>query len=79
MTQDSWVWVAWVSRAIEGSATFNDATAETTVARASMTTGSMARCVERRSWACEVVLIGASKELTGLGSRLAPAPAIFQA
>ena len=42
MIQDSSVWLAWVSRAIEGSATFREATAATTVARASMTTGSTA-------------------------------------
>jgi len=66
MTQDSWVWVAWVSRAIEGSATFNDATAETTVARASMTTGSTARCATRRSWVCGVVIIRDTSERNGL-------------
>jgi len=56
-----------VSRAIEGSATFSDATAETTVARASMTTGSIARCVERRSWVFGVVvIIGDTSERNGL-------------
>ena len=63
MTQDSWVWV---SRAIEGSATFNDATAETTVARASMTTGSIARCAARRCRVCGVVIIGGTSERNGL-------------
>ena len=39
MIQDSWVWVAWVSRAIDGMATLREATADTTVASASMMTG----------------------------------------
>ena len=38
MTHASWVWVAWVSRAISGSATFSDAIAATTAASATQTT-----------------------------------------
>jgi hypothetical protein len=38
MTHDSWVWLACVSRASEGIATFSDATADTTVARAKQVT-----------------------------------------
>ena len=49
MIQDSWVWVAWVSRAIDGIATLSEAIAETTVASASMITGSVARGASRRS------------------------------
>ncbi len=38
MIQASWVWVAWVDRAISGRATFSDDMAATTVARATHTT-----------------------------------------
>ena len=38
MIQASWVWLACVLRAMSGSATFSDAIAETTAARATQTT-----------------------------------------
>ena len=38
MIHASWVWVAWVDRAISGRATFSDDMAATTVARATHTT-----------------------------------------
>ena len=38
MTQASWVWVAWVARAMSGRATFRDDMAATTAARARQTT-----------------------------------------
>jgi len=38
MIHVSWVWVAWVDRAISGRATFSDDMAATTVARATHTT-----------------------------------------
>src|SRR5579862_3198870 len=38
MIQANWVWVAWVARAISGSATFSDDIAATTVASARHTT-----------------------------------------
>jgi len=38
MTQASWVWLAWVAWATDGSATFSDDIAATTVASARQTT-----------------------------------------
>ncbi len=41
MIHDSCVWLAWVSRAMSGSATLSDAIAATTVASARHTTAVM--------------------------------------
>ena len=43
ITHVSWVWLARVSRANDGSATFSDDTAETTVASARQVTARTAR------------------------------------
>lgn len=50
------VWVGWVSRAMDGTAVLSDATAETTVARASITAGRTPRFTSPRAGV--VVAIG---------------------
>jgi hypothetical protein len=72
ITQDSWVWLAWVSRAIDGIATLREATAETTVARARHVTSRTARCAELLVGA--VVGMSASCWLGWDGSGLGPRP-----
>ena len=70
MIQASWVELAWVARAIPGSATFSDDIAATTAARARQTTPvtTAGRMLEADSVGgrAVVIIIGAAVYLVGL-------------